>query len=84
MPIPSKSETKDEFINRCMSFDDMQQYETDQRYAIWNGLYESENLFNITYICNSHFAIFCNHFQPVTICNRFISLVNHLKQKKQQ
>ena len=42
MPIPSKSETKDEFINRCMSFDDMQQYETDQRYAICQSKWEEK------------------------------------------
>ena len=34
MPTPSAKESKPEFISRCMGFPDMQEYDTEQRYAI--------------------------------------------------
>ena len=34
MPKPNKNETKDEFISRCMGYDDMQKYDQKQRAAI--------------------------------------------------
>lgn len=34
MPKPKKGESKDEFISRCMGYDDMQKYDQKQRAAI--------------------------------------------------
>lgn len=34
MPKPKSGESKDEFISRCMGYDDMQKYDQDQRAAI--------------------------------------------------
>lgn len=34
MPKPKKGESKNDFISRCMGYDDMQKYEQKQRAAI--------------------------------------------------
>ena len=40
MPEPKRNETKDDFLQRCMGWDDMQKYEPDQRYAICQSKWE--------------------------------------------
>lgn len=40
MPTPKKNEKKDEFIQRCMAFLDMQRYKSDQRFAICNDMWK--------------------------------------------
>lgn len=34
MPTPTKGESKDHFLQRCMAFPDMQHYPAEQRYAV--------------------------------------------------
>ena len=41
MPTPRNNETKDDFLQRCMGWDDMQKYEPDQRYAICQTKWET-------------------------------------------
>lgn len=44
VPKPKKGESKDDFIDRCMSDDKMvDEYENDQRYAICMSKWESKN-----------------------------------------
>ena len=40
MPKPGKDETRDKFLERCMGYPDMQQYKSDQRYAVCVSLWE--------------------------------------------
>lgn len=42
MPKPKEGESKDEFMSRCMRYDDMQKYEPDQRVAICFGYWEEK------------------------------------------
>ena len=42
MPTPTENETKEEFMERCMSYPDMQKYESDQRAAICNSKWENK------------------------------------------
>ncbi len=43
MPKPKSGESKDEFISRCMGYDDMQKYDQDQRAAICYSYWEEKN-----------------------------------------
>jgi len=42
MPTPQSNEPKDDFISRCMAYPDMQDYPSDQRYAICVSKYGKE------------------------------------------
>jgi len=43
MPKPKKGESKDEFISRCMGYDDMQKYDQKQRAAICYSYWRNKN-----------------------------------------
>lgn len=51
IPKPKKGESKDDFISRCMSDEDMKEYSADpksnQRYAVCISKWESKNEDNI-------------------------------------
>ncbi len=40
----------------------------------WNGLDKAEELFSVSNIRQAHLAIWCLHFQTVTVCHGFIPL----------
>jgi hypothetical protein len=47
MPKPNKNETKDDYLQRCMGDSEMQQYDPEQRYAVFNSYWKEEKLRNI-------------------------------------
>ena len=47
IPTPNENENEQEFMDRCMSDDTMQEYENDERLAICKTQIENKNLENI-------------------------------------
>ena len=48
MPKPNKRETKDEYLQRCMSDSEMQKYSQDQRYLLCNVYWKEVKLESYT------------------------------------
>ena len=48
MPKPNKGETKDEYLQRCMSDSEMQKYSQDQRYLLCNVYWKEVKLESYT------------------------------------
>ena len=48
MPTPSAKESKPEFISRCMGFPDMQEYDTEQRYAICQSKWSESKMAKVS------------------------------------
>ena len=44
MPTPSKGESEQDFMQRCMAYGDMQKYKPDQRAAICHSKFRSESM----------------------------------------
>lgn len=40
MPTPHKDEDKKDFLSRCMGDPETQKYDTEQRYAVCNSLWD--------------------------------------------
>ena len=47
MPLTNKNETKDDYLQRCMGYWEMQKYDPEQRYAVCNSYWKEEKLRNI-------------------------------------
>ena len=63
-------------FDTCFSFSQRRFSSCIARFSLWrrNGLHKPQNAFGVKAVRKAHFAVVGAHFQPVTICNSFISL----------
>lgn len=54
MPTPSAKESKPEFIARCMAYPDMQEYDTEQRYAICQSKWSEGKMAKVSKYADSY------------------------------
>lgn len=63
-------------FDTCFAFSQRSFSRGIARFSLWrrNGLHKPQNAFGVKAVRKAHFAVVVAHFQPVTICNSFISL----------